>query len=150
MQGFVRLPLDIQYKIISYTYCPQSKDLLDDIQSYHSTKNAIKQIYYELWNDDYDFSPGEWIINDILDYTNNSEVFITNLEEQYYKILSRNPFLTSVEQMNLFIKNLYVRPGCNNEINIIWGLMTPEDRIDFINFIQIIYWDKVDMITRYL
>ena len=145
------LPIDIQYKILSYIHCPQSKDILDDIESFYATNNAIRQIYNEIWIDDSDeFSPEEWIVNDMLEYLNNSNLFISNTEEQYYKILSRNPFLSSVNKMNLYIKKIYSTPGYNSEINILWGLMTQEDRIDFINYIQIIYWDKVDIITRNL
>ena len=145
------LPIDIQYKILSYIHCPQSKDILDDIESFYATNNAIRQIYNEIWIDDSDeFSPEEWIVNDMLEYLNNSNLFISNTEEQYYKILSINPFLSSVNKMNLYIKKIYSTPGYNSEINILWGLMTQEDRIDFINYIQIIYWDKVDIITRNL
>jgi hypothetical protein len=152
MQVFCKnLPIDIQYRILSYTYLPQPKDLLDDIENFYTTRNAIKQIYNEIWIDNSDdFSPEQWIVNDMLEYINNGNIYITDLEEEYYKILSRNPFLSSVTKMNSYIKKLYLKPGYNNEINIICGLMTIEDRIDFINYMQIIYWDKVDIINRNL
>jgi hypothetical protein len=46
-----RLPIEIISKIIPYTYYPQNKKLLNDIENYKKTQEILFNLYHAYWRD---------------------------------------------------------------------------------------------------
>ena len=131
-----KLPRDIVDHIIPYTYNTQNKKLLDDIQNYYDTKQAILMLYEESWkqeSDDLDISdyyPNEWLINDIYAYSNNYYPGMYGFVKSFYNIFRRCLFLKKIKDIEKYVSKLEKKPS-NTQINIFWGLFTPEERMLF-------------------
>ena len=131
-----KLPRDIVDHIIPYTYNTQNKKLLDDIQNYYDTKQAILMLYEESWkqeSDDPDISdyyPNEWLINDIYAYSNNYYPGMYGFVKSFYNIFRRCLFLKKIKDIEKYVSKLEKKPT-NTQINIFWGLFTPEERMLF-------------------
>ena len=65
---FNKLPIELIYIILSYTPCPQSKELTEDIKNFYESKQILLQKYHTYWifiwqeNEPVD---KEWVINDL-------------------------------------------------------------------------------------
>lgn len=131
MQNLIqKLPTDIIQKIIPYTYNLQDKTLLDDIVNYKTTRTRIDELYYNCWivlvgleqpNDK------DWLINDIFAYANDYKATMNGYVEKFYRIFYRNPRLHNIEEVNQYVEKLE-RQEVIAQINIFWGLLTPEER----------------------
>ena len=44
-ENWKKLPQELHRYVLSYTYSPQPKDLLDDIRNFHASLYVIKEIY---------------------------------------------------------------------------------------------------------
>jgi hypothetical protein len=128
-----RLPEDIINLIIPYTYSVQSKELVDDIQSYFSKKKIINTIYYGIWFDSHEeYADKNWLINDLISFANDYNATMFGYKESFYNIFSRNIMLKNDEnKVNNYIIHLE-NENVEKQINICWGLFTPEEREDFI------------------
>jgi len=131
-----KLPVDIvRHHIIPYTYNTQNKKLLDDIQNYYDTKQAIIVLYNESWKkylDDPDISEyesNEWLINDLFAYSNNYYPGMYGFVKSFYNIF-RRLFLKKIKDIEKYVSKLEKKPT-NTQINIFWGLFTPEERMLF-------------------
>lgn len=49
MDLLLRLPEELHGRILSYTYCPQSETLCEDIRSFVDTKQGLLQKYHHYW-----------------------------------------------------------------------------------------------------
>jgi len=132
-----KLPVDIiRHHIIPYTYNTQNKKLLDDIKNYYDTKQAILVLYDEYWkknlhDPDYsDFYANEWLINDIFAYSNNYYAGMYGFVKSFYNIFRRFLFLKKIKDIEKYVSKLEKKP-VNTQINIFWGLFTPEERMLF-------------------
>lgn len=131
-----KLPRDIVDHIIPYTYNTQNKKLLDDIQNYYDTKQAILMLYEESWKqesdnpDISDYYPNEWLINDIYAYSNNYYPGMYGFVKSFYNIFRRCLFLKKIKDIEKYVSKLEKKPS-NTQINIFWGLFTPEERMLF-------------------
>lgn len=133
---FSDLPLDVINQIIPYTYSVQPKVLLEDIRSYYNTKKSIEKIYFNTFYDDFfidDKVDKCWLINDLFAFANDYNATIFGFVDSFYNIFSRNIMLKNdFEKIKLFISQLENRK-IELQINIFWGLFTPEERNDFID-----------------
>jgi len=136
MDKFIsRLPTDIVLRIIPYTYKIQNKNLLMDITNYYATKKVLYTLYHDLWiierqspdpNDD-----KNWLINDILGYTNNDIATMWGYTDHFYNIFKRNKYLQSNEEIDKYVHNLRQK-DVSIQINIFLGLFTIKEREDII------------------
>jgi len=129
-----KLPSDIKNHIIPYTYSIQSKELRQDIKSYFLTKLIVSKIYYGIWFDDVDEESDKcWLINDLFAFANDYNPTIFGYVDSFYNILSRNIMLkNNNENIITYIVKLE-NEKIEKQINILWGLFTPEERSDFID-----------------
>ena len=131
-----KLPRDIVRHIIPYTYSMQNKKLLDDIKNYYDTKHAILVLYEESWkqeldNPDYsEYHANEWLINDLFAYSNNYYAGMYGFVKSFYNIFRRFLFLKKIKDIEKYVSKLEKKP-INTQINIFWGLFTPEERMLF-------------------
>lgn len=131
-----KLPRDIVRHIIPYTYDTQNKKLLDDIKNYYDTKHAILVLYEESWQEESDnpdisdYHANEWLINDLFAYSNNYYAGIYGFVKSFYNIFRRCLFLKKIKDINKYVSILQKKP-VNTQINIFWGLFTPEERMMF-------------------
>jgi hypothetical protein len=134
-----KLPMDIILHIIPYTYHLQNKVLLTDIKSYLETKILLSNYYYNYWVLSLEVQEPQdkyWLINDIFAYTNNYSPSMNGYVEQFYNIFKRNPFLQSNQDIDRYILNLEKKDVCS-QINVFLGILTPKERNDLINNLQI-------------
>ena len=133
---FSDLPMDIIKQIIPYTYSLQSKELLEDIRSYYISKKSIEDIYFNIFFDDYfvdDKVDKSWLINDLFAFANDYNPTMFGFVDSFYDIFSRNRMLKKdFHKINNFI-GLLENNSIEKQINIFWGLFTPEERNDFID-----------------
>lgn len=133
-----KLPEDLINRIIPYTYSLQSKELTEDIISYFNGKKIVNSIYYGFWINDSDKHADKcWLINDLFAFANDYNPTMFGYKESFYKIFSRNIMLKNDKNnVNNYIIRLESEE-IDNQINIFWGLFTPEEREDFIDIANI-------------
>lgn len=124
-----QLPEDIQRQILPYTYFPQSDILIEDIKNYHTTLNLIKEIY-KWYCDDNEIL--DWLINDIQGWLNNNIATMFGYTGKFINTIKRNPYYhLRVPDVESYIENFDKIPP-NTEVRIFWGLLTPDERKQFI------------------
>ena len=129
-----KLPDDIINHIIPYTYNFQNKKLLEDIQNYNETKYILYNYYYSLWIDFYGENEPEdkyWLINDLIAYSNDFHATMNGYVNKFYDIWSRNIFLKTRQEIDIYFEKIE-RKNVMSQINIILGLLTPEERDEII------------------
>jgi hypothetical protein len=135
MKKFIdKLPQDIIYIIISYTYNLQNKELLDDIQNYTKAKKELLHNYYDYWISYINEEEPEdkyWLINDLISYSNNYKATMYGYTNNFYDIFYRNLLLKTNQDVDKYIINLDNK-NANSQINIILGLLTKQQRDEFI------------------
>lgn len=135
MEYFIRqLPTDIVLQIIPYTYNLQNKSLLHDIVSYKETHSILSELYYNYWIIHAGEEAGEdrnWLINDIVGYTNNNIATMYGYVDNFYNIFRRNIFLQTEEAIDKYVK-IIRKKNVNTEINIFLGLLNVSERNDLV------------------
>lgn len=128
-----KLPEDIINLIIPYTYSVQTKELIDDVQTYFSKKKIISRIYSRWWFDSYEENADKnWLHNDLIAFANDYYATMFGFRESFYNIFSRNIMLKKdKDKVISFIVHLE-NEKVEKQINIYWGLFTPEEREEFI------------------
>jgi len=128
-----KLPEDIINLIIPYTYSVQSKELNDDIQTYFSKKKIITRIYSRWWFDSYEENADKnWLYNDLLAFANDYNATMFGFTESFYNIFSRNIMLKNEQKKVISYIVHLENEKVEKQINICWGLFTPEEREKFI------------------
>ena len=110
-----RLPIELRRVIYNCVRPSQKKELLQDIISYKYSIDIILQ------RD----GPIHLILNDIWR-------FLKDLYGNYYKIWERIPKINNGQNLKFWISNSYALKDYKSQIKIIWGLLTPRERIEFI------------------
>jgi hypothetical protein len=129
-----KLPQDIMYHIIPYTYQLQPNVIMNDIKNYKETKELIVSLYYNYWIVNFEEAEPEdkyWLINDLVLLINNDQATMNGYVENFYNIFRRNQCLQSCESINNYVSNLETKP-VTTQINIIWSLLTPKERTEFL------------------
>jgi len=136
MKEFIqKLPLDIVLQIIPYTYNLQNKNLLNDIINYKETKTMLLELYHNFWIIEMQSQEEEdknWLINDIIAYTNGYNATMFGYVDNFYNIFKRNIFLQTNEDIDKYIYNLYNKE-VTTQINIVLALLTIKERQDLIS-----------------
>jgi len=135
MNNIIRqLPDDVKNYIIPFTYSPQPNILLEDIRSFISTKQDVSYTYFRHWFDSTEDDAEKcWLINDLFAFANDYEPTIFGYVDSFYNIFSRNIMLKNdKEKIKQFIVTLESE-SLDKQINIFWGLLTLEERNDFID-----------------
>lgn len=135
-----KLSNNIQLKILSYTYLPQPKHLLEDIRSYFSTHCIIHCYYYDRFNQISQTNENMWlhlIACDLLLYLNisNDAYCEYDYPDDFYNMFHRSFILQSKPTgiVNNYITKLNTKK-ITTRINILWGLYTPSERLNFIEY----------------
>lgn len=135
MKKFIeKLPIDIVFRIIPYTYRLQNKDLLYDITNYKKTKSILSDLYYDYWIVNMQSQTEEdlnWLFNDLVAYMNNYHATMFGYVDTFYNIFRRNRFLQTNEQIDHYVFSLEKR-DVSTQINILLGLLNPDERYDII------------------
>ena len=124
------LPMDVVRYIIPYTYNVQNKTLLNDIKNYTETKIKVLLVcsnYFAI-NDDVA------VENELL-YTLFDYIYMTSNIHKYIQVFTRNSQLKTRFDVYNYVVNLQ-KKTVNTQINIIWGLLTQEERNDIIVIFQ--------------
>ena len=141
MKEFIqKLPLDIVLQIIPYTYNLQNKNLLNDIINYKETKTMLLELYHNFWIIEMQSQKEEdknWLINDIIAYTNGYNATMFGYVDNFYNIFKRNIFLQKNEDIDKYFYN-FNNKEVTTQINIILGLLTAKEREDLITEFPII------------
>ena len=133
-------PREIALQILEYTYQVQDKTLLSDIVNFTKFKSRLIFLYFAIHKnvDEYE----SWLSNDMLLYMNNYRhtgvLYGGGYVDKFYTRLSRNPFLNSRQKIDRYVVNLG-NNGIKKEINIYLGLMTSEEREEFVVWVIKIY-----------
>lgn len=156
-------PMNLVYYILSYHHEPQPLSLRNDIVHFFHSRYYILERYEYIWRE-YAMNSTEHICyleNDIYRQSNNFVPSMYGYTENFYKIFLRIPLLNPTKRHLYFgrsmydnsdytykifkyIKNLDLRIAENIsdisklKVNIIWGLLTINEREDFIrmNFVN--------------
>jgi hypothetical protein len=137
-----KLPVDIVRYIIPFTYSCQSPELLKDIRSFYSSRKYICEWYYELFhvlqNNSTEFEDQEWLINDLFGFANRGHALMFGYIDDFYLLFFRNFSLCCKKKVEKFISVIEGK-SLSTQINIFWGIFTPEERTSFIKFTKKIY-----------
>jgi hypothetical protein len=125
-----KIPNDIIINnIIPYTYMRKCPKHLQDIRSFYNHFKLLEN-YYCIYSNEY------ILFNDLERFFCKSDrlYFTTN---QYYNIFRRHISFHDVQQINIS-NYLYSKfnnnfNNTNNKIKFIWGLLTPFERVVFLN-----------------
>jgi hypothetical protein len=143
MKHFIdRLPIDIVFKIIPYTYTLQHKSLLHDIVNFAKTKKTLLKLYHRYWMDiEEEDEYKNWLINDIFAYANDYHATMYGYVDNFYRIFERHVCLqnqnqnntqsNSKEKINKYVSNLE-KESVETQINIFLGLLNLKERNDLI------------------
>ena len=121
---FGKLPLDILYIIIPYTYQFQDKHLLSDIRNYHESKETIFDLYHTLFiinNRNTEPIDKKWLLNDMRLYSNGFYANVYPYCNIFYNTFFRSIQLQSKEQVNKYM-TILKKKSVTTQINIFWGL----------------------------
>jgi hypothetical protein len=118
--------------IIPYTYELQPKHLLMDIRSFRVDYSLIENIYYTMYN-------SSILFTDLAQYCNGTgAAYVDDISPKYIKILRRHTSLKNKTDEYIQSLELHNRFGVGprtyaRRSRIIWGLLTPSERNEFIN-----------------
>ena len=129
-----KLPQEIIDYIIPFTYQLQNISLLEDIKNFNETKELILDLYYNYWIVYFNEEVHEdkyWLINDLIAFFNNYEATMYGYTEKFYNIFRRNQSLQSNETINNYV-SLLEDKQVDSQINILWALLTPKERVEFV------------------
>ena len=122
------IPYYVAHKhIIPYTYLPQSKELLQDIRNYTQDIKLIEDVYYTRYN--------EFILlTDLLLYHGYS-YNLNYISNSLCDLMNRHIQLKHKDMIDLNNHIITITKSSKRKRNIkfIWGLMTPDERNEFIN-----------------
>ena len=137
---FNKLPKELIYIILSYTYQPQSKEITEDIINFNESKQILLKSYENYWIFFYQQNKPadkEWIINDLYRYSNKNISTMNGYIDEFYELFFRKFNTITKEKVNKYIKILDNK-SLDTQINIFWGLFNLKERNEFIKIFQYI------------
>lgn len=123
-----KLPIDVIFKILSYTYNPQNQPLLEDIRNFYKTRQIVNDIYIEKWKHSTIENYKDWIINDMFIFLNDCIPTMFGYCKKCKDIINRNSFVKNVESYIYYTELKKV----DSQINIFFALFTTKEREEFI------------------
>ena len=130
---FKRIPLTVLIEhIMPYARQPQSKELLRDIRSFHEDMSIIDNIYHSQYND-------VVLFDDLMFYVNNRSLSANESNPKYKNILRRHFKMKNASNKEVVecFHNYFKQPLSNDDLlqrnRMLFGLLTPEERTNFIN-----------------
>ena len=130
------LPIEIvREHIIPFTYCPQPKELLEDIVSFYNTRECLFNTYNNRWKEFEDEDPVEWLENDIIRYLNEDKATMWGFVDSCVSKFSR--LFLFINEKNVvvrrFVYSFLSGRGANNNkimriINCSIGILTVFER----------------------
>ena len=130
---FKQIPLTILIEhIMPYARMPQSRELLRDIRSFSEDIGIIDNMYHSQYND-------EVLFNDLMYFVNNRSLSATETNPKYQNILRRHTSLKNASNKDIVhcFHKYFKRPLLTEEVShrnrLLFGLLTPEERTEFIN-----------------
>ena len=137
-ENWKKLPQELHRHVLSYTYSPQPKDLLDDIRNFHTSLHVIKEIYrcnktIFAGEDNAPTWVEDWIINDLYGWLNDDMAVMHGFREKFLHLIQRNPYYSLFTRFTTeeIILLLGMKSG-KSELRIFWGLLNPNQRQRFI------------------
>ena len=127
-----KIPIELKEYIFKLTYKNINKNLLNDILDFSKSKSKIINKYSDYYLNNTLNIILDYIQNDLLIYMNSNLHMILGYSEKMEKILLRSNLIISHEDIDLYIFVLNKKKP-SQAINILLGLLTPYERIDFIN-----------------
>jgi hypothetical protein len=135
--------LDLIHNILSFNIQkPERKKLLEDITDFYKSREMMYYVYKvaaRSFTDGTDEDQLDWILYDLYSFYNSDVDFLqrnTRVGNKIYKILSRHYMLDTNEKITKLLnkyKSLnYIGNYQNKQINYFLGLLTPDERFDFI------------------
>lgn len=111
--------LVVQMVILPYTYMPQSKELMSDVRSYVSDYRMLENVYAFHYNDNI-------LMTDLVNFCVNKDFS-----------LQQRRLLGNLTAVDMYLQTGYF-PDTNMDnherrARLIWGLLTREQRTQFIN-----------------
>lgn len=132
--------------ILPMTYSPQSKELCEDILSFHNIKGRIYTKYrnkFPLTAQNYEGESAEdWLENDLVRFLNDDTPTIYGIKEQYIKIYSRLFTLKNKSDKRILDRIFISSSGYkelvdeNNNINTIIAILTVDERTKLVEFMN--------------
>lgn len=140
ISGLKRLPVELIGNIISYTYSPQPEELVMDIHMYHNSMSNIHKMFYNTF---YSLGNTDIYKIELLDalilYANNYIPLSNGYHEDFYMIWNRYPLFkkytendTKRYKIREYIENVFIQKSINARINMLWGIFTYGERLNFI------------------
>ena len=125
-----KLPDFLKWYILSFHANPQPTNLINDIKDYVVSRNVIRDIYRNRW-DEYEYPESEdWLDNDLILHLNVRPI-MRGYEDKFYEVLMRNYICQ--KNVDKYIRSILKSKKSRTVNNIVWGLLTVKERTDFIN-----------------
>lgn len=147
MMNLRNLPEEIVTKcILPMTYSPQSTELCEDIRSFHNVKGRLYTKYrskYPPTAQNYEGESAEdWLVNDLVRFLNDDAPTIYGIKEQYIEIYSRL-FTLKNQSKDRILNRIFISSSGyselvddNNDINTIIAILTVDERIKLVEFMN--------------
>ena len=128
------LPLELVYKIMSYILKPQPKELMEDIRNYHFYKDLGLKLYKNKFKEEENEEEYKnWFTNDIGAYLNEDQAIMNGLVDKFYNTYWRLYTLRDKDKIKVAYSFLrYTKKSADIELNFLWGIMKPNERIEMI------------------
>ena len=147
MMSLLSLPEEIVTNcILPMTYSPQSTELCEDIRSFYNIKERIYNKYrskYPRTAQTYEGESAEdWLGNDLVRFLNDDTPTIYGIKEQYIEIY-RRLFTLKNKSKDRILNRIFISSSGyselvddNNDINTIIAILTVDERIKLIEFMN--------------
>lgn len=122
-------------KIYSYITYPQPTFILEDIKSFHRTRNKLQHMY----NERYAHEPDEidnWIYNDILLFYNDDNPIMNGYIYDYIDKINRGFVKHSRTNIVKYIEYCDTKKNVKSLINIYTSKLTVEERYKLLNSVS--------------
>ena len=136
------LPIEIiREHIAPYTYCPQSKELCQDIKSFINVRDYLHKLYYERWKFSLEYEENadkNWLDNDIGRFMNEDQATMLgyvdsniNKYSRMFKLFNKNS-----KEIRCFIEKTLHSNNVVYSINVQLGILNCYERIELIDFVH--------------
>ena len=139
-----KLPIEVIYIIHSFAYKFQPLELRKDIISYYQTKQIIEEFFYHKYSLSLinDKSHYKHLLFHIHSYLTGLPNIYTYCQHKLFNVCKRNYMLKN--KSNDFIQPIMLYLFSNHKVDIrfriYWGLLTVEERDEFIQKQQMYYY----------